>query len=104
MEELGGKSKAKNVDGNSMGRPIESTNLDLWVLSEPLSKECTCTGMSAPLTYVAYRQFSLHGCKVCTLKELLILLQSHISLNQLCLVTVNNESCSHEIFIGRGFA
>ena len=53
-------------DENSTGRPIESTNLDPWKLSEtePPTKEHTLAGMRPPGTYVADTKPSLYGCLV----------------------------------------
>jgi hypothetical protein len=59
-----GKDLRTKVDGNSTGRPIESTNLVPWKLSEtePPIKEHTGARMTPPSTYISDRLFSLHGC------------------------------------------
>ena len=58
---VGGRIEAHKVNGNPIGRPTESTNLDPWELSESESptKEHTWARMTPTRsTYVADRQFS----------------------------------------------
>ena len=58
---VGRRIEGPKRDGNSTGRPTESTNLDRWGLAEiePPSKMHTLAGHS-PSTYVADVQLGLH--------------------------------------------
>lgn len=57
-----GRIEGAEGDGNPIGRPTVSTNLDPWELpeTEPPTKEHTWAGPRLPCTYVADVQLGLH--------------------------------------------